>query len=314
MAGSKHQEQSSAPPRGRPRLQRGETLAGWAMAGPGLLGLLLFIALPFVLAVVLSFTNLRLGSPLPTRLVGIEQYRRILTDPSFQRALINNALFAVVVVPVQTTIALALALLLNRNVPGTSVFRTLLFLPVVFPMALVAVIWTLIYAPGPSGMMNAFLHAVTFGGFEPRDFLHDPHCALPAIMVLSIWQGAGFQMVILLAGLQGIPGVLYESASIDGAGRWRQLFHVTLPQLRNPLIFTGLVTTILAFRLFDQVQIMTRGGPNDATTTAMFEAVRAAFERQQVARASAMTVVFFVIVLTLTWLQRAVFREEREIQ
>jgi len=153
-------------------------------------------------------------------------------------------------------------------------------------------------------MMNTFLDLVTLGRWQPHDFLRDPRLAMPAIMLLSIWQGAGFQMVILLAGLQAIPRELCEAAALDGAGRWQQFSRITLPQLRNPLIFVSLVTTVLAFRLFDQVQIMTRGGPEHATTTLMYEIVQAAFVRQQVARASAMTVVFFLLVAALTWLQR----------
>jgi multiple sugar transport system permease protein len=287
--------------------------AGWLLAAPALLGLLVFVALPFVLAVVLAFTNLRLGSPLPLEFVGLEQFRRIFTDPAFLRALFNNTLFALVVVPLQTLLALALALLLQRRLRGRALFRTLFFMPVVFPLSLIAVVWVLIYAPGPGGMMNSFLHLVTGGAWEARDFLHDPRLALPAIMLTSLWQGAGFQMVILLAGLQAIPGELYEAAAIDGAGPLRRLWYVTLPQLRNTLIFTVLVTTILAFRLFDQVQIMTRGGPQHATTTVMYEAVQAAFTRQQVASGAAMTVVLFTVVLLVTWLQRHVARPLREV-
>jgi multiple sugar transport system permease protein len=290
-----------------------DTAAALIMSAPALAGLALFIAAPFAAAVVLSFTNLRMGSPLPTELVGLEQYTRIFADPAFLRALANNTLFTAVVVPVQTALALGLALLLNRRLRGSAVFRTLFFLPVVFPMSLVAVVWTLIYAPGPEGMMNAFLGFVSFGAWTARDFLRDPLLAVPAIMLLSIWQGAGFQMVILLAGLQAIPQELYEAAAIDGAGPLRRFWHVTLPQLRNMLIFVALVTTILAFRLFDQVQIMTHGGPDLATTTVIFEAVSAVFERRQVAAASAMTVVFFVVVLAITVLQRRVLRQEREI-
>ena len=203
---------------------------------------------------------------------------------------------------------------MNQGLRGTVVFRILFFMPVVFPMSLVAVIWILIYAPGPGGMMNAFLDLLTMGRWEARDFLRDPVLALPSIMLLSIWQGAGFQMVILLAGLQGIPEELYEAAALDGAGSWHRFRHVTLPQLRNPLIFVMLITTILAFRLFDQVQIMTRGGPDNATTTVMYEAVQAVFTRQQVARASAMTVVFFILVLAVTWVQRRLARQEREVK
>ncbi|ODB95202.1 ABC transporter permease [Candidatus Thiodiazotropha endoloripes] len=283
------------------------------MSAPALVGLLLFVAVPFLFAVALSFTNLRLGSPLPLEWMGFEQYRRIFSDPSFVRALLNNLVFVVVVVPLQTVLALVLALLLNRRFYGTTWFRTLFFMPVVFPLSLVAVVWVLIFAPGPNGMMNAFLDLVSLGSWTPRDFLHDPYFALPAIMLTSIWQGTGFQMVILLAGLQAVPAELYEAAAIDGAGRRQQFWHITLPQLRNTLIFVVLVTTILAFRLFDQVQIMTQGGPYDASTTVMFETVEAAFARQQVARGAAMTVILFLVVLLITWLQRRVARQEREV-
>ena len=289
------------------------TRAAWFLAAPALLGLLLFVALPFLLAIVLAFTNLRLGSPLPLEFVGMEQFHRIFTDPAFVRALFNNALFALVVVPLQTCLALGLALLLNHRLKGMALFRTLFFLPVVFPLSLVAVVWILIFAPGPNGVMNTLLETITLGGWVPRDFLHDPLLALPAIMLTSVWQGVGFQMVIILAGLQAIPAELYEAAAIDGASRWRRFWNITLPQLRNTLVFVVLVTTILSFRLFDQVQIMTQGGPRNATTTAMYEAVQAAFTRQQVARGAAMTVVLFLIVLLITVLQRRLVRREREI-
>ena len=291
-----------------------DTRAALLMAAPALAGLFLFVALPFALAVVLSFTNLRLGSPLPTEFLGFKQYRRILLDPSFRRALLNNGIFALVVVPVQTALALGLAMLLNRPLKGMALFRTLFFMPVVFPMSLVATIWILIYAPGANGMMNAMLEFITFTIWEPKDFLRDPWLALPSIMLLSIWQGVGFQMVIILAGLQSIPTVLYEAAAIDGTDRWNQFRYVTLPQLRNPLIFVMLITSILAFRLFDQVQIMTQGGPNDATTTVMYEAVKAAFEQQKMAKGAAMTVVFFLIVLGITTMQRVLVKEEKTFE
>jgi multiple sugar transport system permease protein len=201
--------------------------------------------------------------------------------------------------------------LLHQPLKGRALFRTLFFMPVVFPLSLVAVVWILIYAPGPDGMLNSFLQLISLGHWQPRDFLHDTWLALPAIMLTSVWQGVGFQMVILLAGLQGIPEQLYEAARIDGASRWQRFWHITLPQLRNPLIFVMLVTTILAFRLFEQVQIMTHGGPRHATTTVMYEAVQAAFSRQQVARGAAVTVIFFLVVLLVTVLQRRVTRQQQ---
>jgi multiple sugar transport system permease protein len=286
----------------------------WLFASPALLGLSCFVLLPFVLSVILSFTNLRLGSPLPMEFMGFSQYQRIFSDQAFLAALRNNSLFALIVVPLQTALALLLALLVNQPLRGMVIFRSLFFMPVVFPLSLVAVVWIIVFAPGPQGLLNQVLETITLGAWQARDFLHDPVWALPAISLTSIWQGVGFQMVILLAALQGIAHELYEAARVDGANRWQQFVCITLPQLRNAIIFVVLVTTILAFRLFDQVQIMTQGGPNYATTTVMYEAVNSAFGSQQVARAAAMTVVFFTIVLLITLLQRAVARHERVIE
>lgn len=281
------------------------------MVGPALMGLLVFVAAPFLLAVGLSFTDARLGSPLPIEWVGLEQYRTVFASDTFRRALLNNLYFAAVVVPVQTGLALAAAVLVDLGLRGTAFFRVAFFLPVVFPMALIAVVWELLYAPGPDGALNALLGAVTFGAWTPADFLRDPALAMPALMALSMWQGMGFQMVILLAGLQAIPDRMYEAAALDGAGAWARFRHVTLPGLRNPLIFVVVVTAILSFRLFDQVRILTRGGPEDATTTVMYEAVTAAFERQQIALSAAMSVVFFLLVLAVTAVGRAAGGDSR---
>ncbi|MEX2467034.1 MAG: sugar ABC transporter permease [Gemmatimonadota bacterium] len=270
------------------------------MAGPALLGLGLFVVAPFLLAVLLSLTNVRLGSPLPVEWLGLEQYRRVLTSSTFHRALANNLYFAAVVVPLQTALALGAALLLDRGVRGTALARVAFLLPVVFPMALIAVVWELLYAAGPDGPLNALLQSITFGAWTPRDFLRDPALAMPAIIVLSIWQGMGFQMVILSAGLQAIPSHLHEAAALDGASAWARFRHVTLPGLKNALVLVGVVTAILSFRLFDQIRILTRGGPEQRTTTVMYEAVTAAFDRQQVALSAAMSVVFFLVVLTIS--------------
>ncbi len=276
------------------------------MTAPALGALIVFVGIPFLMAVGISFTNLRLGSPLPLEWVGLDQYVRLFQDPTFRRALSNNAYFAVVVVPVQTALALGAAVAVNGGFRGSGFARAAFFVPALFPMAMVAIVWELIYAPGAQGPLNALGLAV--GVWEPRDFLRDPALAMPALMLLSVWQGMGLQMVILLAGLQAIPRDLYESARLDGAGPWSRFRHVTLPQLRNPLVFVVVVTALLAFRLFDQVQLLTRGGPADSTTTVMYEAVTAAFARQQVALASAMSVVFFGFVVLITAMGRRAFR------
>ena len=237
----------------------------------------------------------------------------MLIDPVFWKAFWNNVWFVVMVVPLQTAFALWLAILVNRSIPGKTIFRTIFFMPVVAVMAAAAVVWTLLY--NPQGIINAVMETVTFGAFAP-DWLNSTTWALPAIVVVSIWQGVGFQMVILLAALQDVPSVLYEASAVDGATRWQQFRNVTLPGIRNGLIFVVTVTTILAFRLFDQVWIMpqTPGGPLDSTRTMMLHMVDIGFSSQLIGRASAVAVVFFAIVLVLTLLQRRFIREEGEVQ
>ena len=293
------------------RAPTSEQTIAWLFMVPALLGLALFILAPFLLAIGLSFTNVRLGSPLPVEWVGWREYARLLDDGAFLRALFNNLLFALVVVPVQTLLALGLALSLNRPLRGRVVFRALFFMPVVFPLSLIAVVWILIYSPDANGLMNHVLRIMSLGHWQTKDFLHDPLWALPAVMLTSIWQGVGLQMVVLLAALQAIPGELYEAAAIDGALAWQRFRCVTLPQLRNALVFVVIVTTILAFRVFDQVRIMTQGGPEDHSATVVFAAVRAAFDRAQVARGMAMSVVFFLVVLAITLAQRKLLKQTR---
>ncbi|MEU7559670.1 carbohydrate ABC transporter permease [Streptomyces eurythermus] len=302
----------------RPGRKNRDWLHGLLMSAPAVFGLILFVGVPFGYAVVLSFYNVRLGSPLAPSFFGLEQYRRLFTDPDmsgpFLRALLNNLTFAAVVVPVQTALALALAILLNRKLKAIGLFRSLFFMPVVFPMALVAVIWRLILARSDQGMLNSALNAVSLGNWGAFDWLGDGATAMASIIVLSIWQGVGFQMVILLAGLQQIPGELYEAAQLDRASRWQRFRHVTLPGIRGTLVFVAMLTSVLSFRVFDQVYVLVRGGGlnEEATRTVMYQAVTTAFDQNNIGQASAITVVFFLIVVVLTLIQRRVVRPGNE--
>jgi multiple sugar transport system permease protein len=286
--------------------RRGRT--GLVFTLPGVLLLLLFLAGPFLMAVVLSFTNERLASPLPTRFIGLDNYTATFGSASFRKALVNNVWFTAIVVPVQTGFALALAILVNQRLRGIKVYRAIYFSPVVVVMTVAATVWLLLYSPD-RGLLNGLLSLVSFGTLQ-SDWLRSETMALPSIMIMSIWQGVGFQMIIILAGLQDISEDLYEAAAIDGASPWQRFAFITVPQLRNTLIFVGTVTMILAFRLFDQVWVMTRGSPLGNTNVMMLEMVNVGFEQQQIARGSAIAVIFFLIVLTLTIIQRRFLREE----
>ena len=288
------------------------------MSAPALIGLIVFVAVPFVAAVVLSLYNVTADQARPPRFWGLTHYVRLFTDPvvsgSFLRSLINNLVFAVVVIPVQTGLALVLAVLLNRKLRGVKFFRTLFFMPVVFPMALVAVIWRLILDRGSDGLLNSSVTLLTGGLVPAHDWLGSSATALGSVILLSIWQGVGFQMVIILAALQEIPEERYEAARLDRASGWQQFTNVTVPGIRNTLIFVVLLTTILAFRVYDQVFILIRtaGANENATQTLLYNATEAIYSENNLGRASAISVVLFLIIVIITVIQRRVLRQRSE--
>lgn len=231
----------------------------------------------------------------------------LASDVVFMRALGNTSLFVLVVAPTQATLALLLALMINQRLRGVNVFRTIYFMPVVISIVVVSLLWRFIYSP--TGLLNSMLSSITFGAFTPVDWLGNPSTALGAIMAMSIWQAVGFHMVIWLSGLQTIPGVLYEAASVEGANAIQKFRHVTWPGLRNTAVLILVVITMQAFALFAQIDVMTRGGPRDATQSIVFQAVQRGFERQDIAGGSAISVVLFLLVLSISLLQRYVTRE-----
>jgi len=288
-------------------------MIAWLFSSPALILLIVFIAIPFFMAIYLSFTDQRLvpNPNLPTQIVGLRNFVRLIDDEAFLRGLINNFYFVIVVVPIQTALALFLAILINQKIKGVNTYRTVYFAPVVTSMVVVAVIWTFLY--NPSGMINSFIRILSFGTLGPYKWLQDTKLVFPAIMLLSIWQGVGFQMVIYLAGLQEIPTDMYEAAEVDGANKWQQFTGITWPMLRNTTIFVVITTTILAFRLFDQVKVMTNGGPQNASMTTIVYVIEQGWGQLKVGYASAISVLFFIIVLVISLLQRRVLREERMV-
>jgi multiple sugar transport system permease protein len=225
------------------------------------------------------------------------------TDPLFYRSLINTFLFALLVLPLQCGVALGLALLVNQRIAGRILFRTVYFAPVVTSMVVAAIVWSFMLNTD-RGMLNELLRAVTGDANVGPDWLGDSRYALLAIAIMSAWQGAGFQMLVFLAGLQSISPELYEAATLMGANAWQRFVHVTLPGLRNTIVFVVVSTLLLAFGLFTQVDVMTQGGPLDSTTTVVYHAVRTGFRQQDIGYGSTIAMVFFGIVLLVSVLQR----------
>jgi len=232
----------------------------------------------------------------------------VASDVVFMRALTNTALFVLFIVPLQGGGALLLALLINQRLRGINAFRTIYFMPVVISIVVISLLWRFIY-DGGDGLLNNLLGALTFGLFEPVDWLGRTDTALGAIIVMSAWQAVGFHMVIWLAGLQTIPPTLYEVAAIEGASRWQTFRYVTWPGLRNTAILVLIVITMQAFALFAQVDVMTKGGPLDSTQSLVFQAVERGYGKQDISGGSAISVILFFIVLAISLVQRYLTRE-----
>ncbi|TIL67628.1 carbohydrate ABC transporter permease [Mesorhizobium sp.] len=232
----------------------------------------------------------------------------IASDVVFMKALVNTFLFVLVVAPVQGSLALMLALLINHKVRGINLFRTIYFMPVVVSIVVVSLLWRFIY-DGQNGLLNSILQALTFGLFQPVDWLGNPSTALPAVMAMSIWQAVGFHMVIWLAGLQTISPTLYEAAAIEGASKWQTFRYVTWPGLRNTAVLVLVVITMQGFALFAQIDVMTNGGPLDSTQTLVFQAVERGYGKQDISGGSTISVILFAIVLAISVIQRWLTRE-----
>ena len=288
---------------------RKEARTAWLMSSPALALLTLFLGIPILLTFVLSFTNIRLVSPTPPKFVGLNNFVRAFAhDPSFLRSLTNTAFFAMIVVPCQSALALALAVLVNAKVKGVTVFRTMIFMPVVTSMVVVSILWSFFYEE--NGLFNSVLNTVTGGAWTAIAWLNNPGTAMPAIILLSIWQAVGLHMIIWLSGLQGIDPALYEAADLDGANAWQRFRYVTWPGLHSTMVFILVTITIAALGLFVQVDVMTSGGPQDATSTLVYHAVRKGYREQDMGYGSAISLIFFVVVLLISLIQRWLTREQ----
>jgi multiple sugar transport system permease protein len=240
--------------------------------------------------------------------VGLQNYEDLIHDERFRKAVINTFYFSGAVIPLQMLFGLAIALLLNTGLRGRVFLRTLYYLPCVTPFVVSAIVWKWFYN-GDFGIFNFYL--LKAGLIDaPVSFLSDQNLAMPSVIVMTVWGGIGFTMVIYLAGLQSIPDELYEAAKVDGAGPWSRLRYITIPMLRPTTIFLAVIGVIFAFQQFTQVFIMTRGGPVDKTTTMLFYIYESAFQFFEMGYASALAFVLFLMLLGFTVLQLRYYRQQ----
>jgi multiple sugar transport system permease protein len=278
-----------------------EGRAAFIFLAPALGAMLVFFFLPVAAALVMSLTDFdiyALADPANARFVGLANFARLVRDPVFWKALTNTTLFVVVCGPLTLLVALGAALLVNsRLTRAKGLFRTAYFAPVVTTLVAVATVWRYLYHP-TFGLLNRFLGAL---GFAPIDWLGDPHWALASIILLSIWKNFGYDVIVLVAGLNSIPDTLYEAARLDGAGFRAQLRHVTLPMLMPSLFFCGVITTIGYFQIFAEPYVMTSGGgPLNATLTMVLLMYKQGFRWWSMGYASAVAFVLCAVILVVT--------------
>lgn len=242
----------------------------------------------------------------PPVFIGLENYQRVFQTGLFWQVLKNTAQYVVGFVPSQTAAALALALLVNQQIRAKNFFRATFFFPAVLSMISVALVWQWMFSSS-YGVINHFLGLF---GMPPVNWLSDARFAMPVIIMLSVWKWAGYNMMIFLAGLQGIPEVIDEAASIDGANRWQRFIYITLPLLRPTTFFVVVTAIIGSFQVFDQVFVMTKGGPGNATMTIVQYIFRESFERFDMGYGAAIAYVLFGIILFLTFIQTKFFGTE----
>lgn len=291
---------AQAATRGKPPRRRfltRETLAGYLFIAPGVIHSAIFIVFVLFVSLFLSLTRWDLLSP--PEFIGIGNYVKLFTDDLFFITLKNTVIFVVMFIPLTITLSLSLAMAANTQLKGLRFFRTAYFFPYVASMVAVAIVFRWLYNPD-FGLINSFLG---WFGVDPVNWLGNCSTALPAITLVSVWKGLGWNMTLFLAGLQGIPSHLYEAAALDGAGRWRQFRDITWPLL-TPTTFFVLVTSVLgSFQVFDTAYLMTQGGPERCTTTYMYYVYTTGFRFFNMGYAAAMAWFLFAILVVVTIIQ-----------
>jgi multiple sugar transport system permease protein len=274
-----------------------EAIAGYLFLMPNIVGFIIFTIFPVIGSLLLSFADWNLiNAP---RIVGVQNYQNILGDQVYWQSLINTAIFSLGNVSLNIALALGLAILLNKKIRGVEFFRAAFFLPVVCSTVAVALIWQWLF-DRQMGLLNYVLSWFKLG---PYPWICSPQWALPSVILVSVWKGIGYNMVIFLAALQGVPGELYEVARIDGANGWQSFLHVTWPMISPATFFVTVTSIINSFQVYDITTVLTNGGPGNATNTLVMYIYQSAFQFFKMGYASAVAYTLFGIVLVFTIMQ-----------
>ncbi len=282
--------------------------AAYLFLAPALIPIFIFFFIPALAAFLLSFTDFdiySLGNIEYTRFVGFKNYLHLYSDPLFWKAMLNTCYYVGVGGPLSVLVSLGTALLINSKlIRFKGLLRTIYFAPVVTTLVAVAVVWRFLYHPR-FGLLN---YVLGFVGISPIDWLGDPHWAMPAIILMSIWKGFGYNMIIFVAGLQNIPTELYEAAYIDGANAWQQFKSITLPMLAPTTLFVSIITMIGNFQLFAEPYVMTQGGPVNSTMSIVLLMYQQGFKWWNMGYSASIAFVLFGLILTGSlfqyWLQK----------
>lgn len=299
-------QEATKTPRSRTYLGA-QARAAWLFMAPSLILLILFVVVPILQAGWMALHDWELADLNPTWL-GLGNFSALAKDNRFWNALRNTAFYTLGVVPGQILLALLFAVLLNTRLRGRNLFRGLIFLPALVSFAIEAIVWRFLLDPD-IGFIGYYANLL---GLPRVEWLRNPETAMIAVIGISVWRWFGFNLVILLAGLQGISESLYEAAEVDGANSWQKFWRITLPLLRPSLLFALVNAIIAALQAFDQIYVLTRGGPMFSTETAVVYIYRQGFVNFDMGFASAAALVLFAIIFVVTLAQLKILRYEEE--
>lgn len=281
-------------------------LLGYAFLSPALILLTIFLIIPVIMVFYYAFTDYYMLTPDERKFIGIENFIKLVQDPTFIKSIWNTAKFVIWIIPVQLGLALGMALIVNKPRKGNMFYKVAFFAPVVMSLAVISILWLYLLNPN-NGLLNALLNKIGIGS---QPFLTSPKQAMYAIIMVSAWQGAGYQMLLFLGGLQNIPRDVYEAAELDGFSKFQQFRYITMPLLKPTALFILLTTLISAFKLIVQPMVMTQGGPMNSTMTMVYYIYQKGFTDRMVGYSSSIALVFTTFIGLITLIQRRVLKED----